>query len=242
MYEDQNPLVGRAMDYLEIAARYVVLNFIWILSILPFAAAFFLILRYVFGVTEAPWVLIFIPVLIAAPATGGLYFATNQLAHDRDGGPLVYWKGVKSYIGPSYIWGVINLVVAFLFNVNIWFYGEASWGFAPYLRLAFIIAAIFWIAVQLYTFPFMIEQEKPSYKTALRNSFLTLARFPLRSLGFLLLVIVIVVVSTIAYVFPWAIITVSLIAYLSNKNTVSVLEKMLAEDKERQAKQEETNS
>lgn len=242
MYEDQNPLVGRAMDYLEIAARYVLLNFIWILSIFPIAAVFFLILHYGFGITEAPWVLIFIPVLVAAPAMGGLYYATNQLAHGLDGGPLVYWKGVKSYIGPSYIWGIINLVVAFLFSVNIWFYNEVSWSFAPYLRIVFIVAAFFWIAVQLYTFPFMLEQENPSFKTALRNSFLTTARFPLRSFGFLLLVIVIALVSTIVYILPWAIITVSLIAYLSNKNTISVLEKMLAEDKERQAKQEETNS
>ena len=53
MYENQNPVVARAMEYLEIAARYVLLNFIWILSILPFAAVFFLILRYGFGIVES---------------------------------------------------------------------------------------------------------------------------------------------------------------------------------------------
>ena len=52
MYEDQNPFTARAMEYLEIAARYVLLNFVWILSIFPFAAVFFLILNYGFGETE----------------------------------------------------------------------------------------------------------------------------------------------------------------------------------------------
>ena len=79
MYEDQNPLVARAMEYLEFVARYVLLNFIWILTIFPVAAVFFLILRYAFGIQEAPWILIFIPIVLASPATGGLYYATNRL-------------------------------------------------------------------------------------------------------------------------------------------------------------------
>jgi len=237
MYEDQNPLIARAMEYLEIAARYVLLNFIWFLSIFPVAAIFFLLLRYGFGVQEAPWVLIFIPVVLASPATGGLYYATNQLAHGHDGGPLVYWYGLKTYLWPSYRWGIMNFVIAFLFSINIWFYGEAPWGFAPYVRLAFIVAAAFWAAIQLYTFPFLLEQDQPQIKMALRNSFLALARFPLRGFGFLLLVVVIVLASTYLYFVLWVVTTVSLIAYLSNKNTIAVLEKLLAQEREYQAKQ-----
>jgi len=239
MYEDQNPLIGRAMEYLEIAARYVLLNFIWLLSIFPVAAVFFLILRYGFGVTEAPWVLIFIPIVLASPATGGLYYATNRLAHGKDGGPMVYWHGLKTYLWPSYRWGIMNFVLAFLFNVNIWFYGDAPWDFAPYIRIAFIVGAAFWAAIQMYTFPLMLEQEQPHVKMALRNSFLAVARFPLRSFGFLLLVVVIALISTYLYFVLWVVITVSLIAYLSNKNTIIVLEKLLAKDRELQTKQKE---
>jgi hypothetical protein len=239
MYEDQNPFIARAMEYLEIAARYVLLNIIWILSIFPFAAVFFLILYYGFGITESPWVLIFIPIVLAAPATGGLYYATNQLAHGMDGGPLVYWRGVKSYILPSYIWAVVNLVVAFLLSVNIWFYGNAPWGFAPYLRIAFIILAAFWAMVQFYTFPFILEQEQPSYKTALRNSVLATFRFPLHSFGFLLLILALVLVSYLLYLVLWVVITSSLIAYLSNRFTLNILGRMLAQDNERQAQQKE---
>jgi hypothetical protein len=237
MHEYQNPLVARAMDYLEIAVRYVLLNFIWILSIFPIAAGFFLILYYGFGASEAPWVLIFIPIVLASPAMGGLYYATNQLAHGKDGGPLVYWHGLKTYIWPSYRWGIMNCVVAFVINVNIWFYGNAPWDFAPYLRLSFIIGAAFWAALQMYTFPFMLEQEQPLVRMALRNSFLAVARFPLRSFGFLLLVIVTALVSTYFYFVLWVVITVSLIAFLSNKNTLVVLKKLLAQERELKAKQ-----
>ena len=239
MYENQNPFIAQAMEYLEIATRYVLLNFLWLLSIFPFAAVFFLILRYAFGIQESPWVLIFIPVVLASPATGGLYYATNQLAHGRDGGPMVFWEGIKTYVWPSYRWGIMNLVVAFLLNLNIWFYGEAPWSFAPYLRVAFIISAIFWAALQMYTFPFIIEQDEPLVKTALRNSFVALARHPFRSFGFLLLILAIVMLSTFGFFVLWVVVSVSLIAYLSNKNTLAVLEKLIAKEQELKKNQEQ---
>ena len=233
MYEDQNPIIARAMEYLEIGARYVLLNIVWVLSIFPVAGVFFLILRYGFGIQESPWVLIFIPIALASPATGGLYYATNQLAHGNDGGPLVYWYGLKTYLGPSYRWGILNLVVAFLFSVNIWFYGNAPWNFAPYVRIVFIVGAVFWTAIQMYTFPFMLEQDQPQVRMALRNSFLAVARFPIRSFGFLLIVFAMAMASTYIYFVLWVVVTVSLIAYFSNKNTLAVLRKLLAQDRAR---------
>jgi hypothetical protein len=177
---------------------------------------------------------------------GGLYYATNQLAHGRDGGPMVYWEGLKTYIWPSYRWGIMNLVVAFLFNVNIWFYGDDLWQFAPdfqrfvpYIRLVFIVGAIFWAALQMYTFPFLIEQEEPQVKTALRNSFVAVARYPLRSFGFLLLVFAIALVSMYLNLVPWVIISISLIAYLSNKNTLVVLEKIAAKEQDLKQRMDE---
>ena len=235
MYNDQNPVVGQAMGYLEIAARYVLLNFLWLLSIFPFAVVFFLTLRYAFGMENSPWVLVLVPVALASPATGGLFYAANQMAHGKGGGPLAYWEGVKTYLWPSYRWVLMNLAAAFLFSVNIWFYGNTPWGIAPYIQIAFIVGAAFWAAIQMYTFPFLIEQEQPSLKTALRNGFLAVARFPLRSFGFLLLMFVLALVSTYLYFVLWVVITISLMAYLMNKNTLAVLEKF----REQQRKLEE---
>ena len=235
MYDDRNETAfGKVKDYLEVAARYIMLNIAWWLSIFPFAAVFFLILRYAFGMQESPWVLIFIPITLASPASGGLYYATNQLLHDVDGGLGAYWEGVKKYIGPSYRWGVLNLVVAFLFSVNIWFYGNAPWAFAPYLQIAFIVAAAFWAALQMYTFPFMIEQDEPGLRMALRNSFIATARYPLRSFGFLLLVGAGIFISTFVFVPLWVIVSISLFAHFSNKHTIIVLEKLLAEQKKQE--------
>lgn len=237
MYEDRNDtLMGRLKDYLEIATRYIMLNIAWLLSIFPFVAIFFLILRYAFGMEESAWILIFIPITLASPTIGGLYFATNQLAHNIDGGIGAYREGIKKYFWPSYRWAIMNLVVAFLFSVNIWFYGTATWSFASYLRVAFIVGAIFWTTVQMYTFPFIIEQETPSLKTALRNSFIATARYPLRSFGFLLIVGVIVFASTYLFVPLWVIITVSLFAYLSNKHTLIVLGKLFEDEQKKKEK------
>ncbi len=225
--EGGNTIGDRLKEYLDIATRYLMLNVAWLLATFPFAAVFFLILRYGFGIQESPWILIFIPIILASPAIGGLYYATNRLAHDIDGGLSAFWEGIKKYFWPSYRWGIMNLLMAFLFSVNIWFYGNATWSFAPYLRVAFIVGAIFWATLQMYTFPFMIEQEKPQLRTAMRNSFISTARFPLRSFGFTLLIGVLVFVSTFIFVPLWVFITVSLFAYLSNKHTLIVLKKLL---------------
>ncbi len=233
MYDNrEDTLWGRVMDSLDVATGYLILNLAWLLLTFPFALIFFWILRFAFGQQNSIWVLIFVPITIASPAIGGLYYATNRLAHEKDGGLSVFWEGVKIYLWPSYRWGIMNLILAFLFSVNIWFYGDATLSIAPYIQVVFIIGAVFWAAVQMYTFPFIIEQEDPHLKTALRNSFVATARFPLRSFGFLLLVGVIIFVSTFVFVPLWVFITVSLIAYLSNRHTLVVLEKLL-EDEEK---------
>ena len=126
----------------------------------------------------------------------------------------------------------MNFVVAFLFSFNIWFYDNATFQLAPYIRIVFIVSAVFWAVIQMYTFPFMIEQEEPSLKTALRNSLLAVARHPLRSFGVLLLVLGIAFISTYVSFLFWILFSVSLIAYLSNKNTLVVLEKLIEKDKE----------
>jgi len=228
--DENETIASRAVGFLDIVSRFVVLNLAWLLSIFPFAAVLYLILRYGFGLQQFTWILAFIPVLIALPATGGLFYATNQLAHGRYGNLTIYWEGIKKYFWSSYKWGLLNFAVLFIFSVNIWFYGNLALEFAPYLRIAFIVAAAFWAALQIFTFPFMIEQDEPSIKTALRNSLICSARYPLRSFGYLGLIVVIAGVSTYLFIPFWVIISFSLIAYLSNKNTITVIEKMLLDE------------
>ena len=134
----------------------------------------------------------------------------------------------------------MNMVVAFLLSLNIWFYGDLTWQFAPYLRIVFIISAVFWAMIQMYTFPFMIEQEEPSIKIALRNSLVAVARYPLRSFGTLLLVLAIAFVSTNFFsLILWFVVSIALIVYVSTKNTVVVLEKLIEKEKEMKQREEE---
>jgi hypothetical protein len=232
MFEPREDSVwGRIMDYANRGSRYVILNLAWLALTLPLVVVFFLILRYLFDMQSYPWVLLAIPVVLASPAIGGLFYATNQLAHGKSAGLEVFWGGVKTYLWPSYRWGFLNLLAAFLLSVNIWFYGNLSLDIAPYLRIAFIIFAVFWAVLQIYIFPFLIEQEKPHLKMAFRNSLIALARFPLQSFGMLILITLIVVVSTFVFQLFWIVISVSLIAYLSNRFTLSILQRLLALEK-----------
>jgi hypothetical protein len=94
--------------------------------------------------------------------------------------------------------------------------------------MAFIVLLVFWFILQICTFPLLIEQEKPLLKTSLRNSLVATARFPLRSFGFALLIAIIAAASTLIFPLFWFVISMSLIAYLSNRHTLSILEKLLA--------------
>lgn len=229
MFEHHEDTIwGRLMDYLASAIRYVTLNLAWLVLTLPFALVFFLILRYGFGMEAVPWILMSIPIVLASPAIGGLFYATNQLIHDKDGSFAVFWEGVKIYFWPSYRWGVLTIGVGFILIVNIWFYNNLEWSLAPYFQVAFIVLSAFWVTLQIYTFPFIIEQEEPSLKISLRNSFIATARFPLQSFGLIILIAAIVLVSTFIFPTLWIVISVSLIAYLSNRHTLSILEKLLA--------------
>ena len=168
------------------------------------------------------WFILTILVLPAFPAMGGLYYATNRIAHGESANVRTFFEGFKEFFWTSWKWGLVNLAVYFLLVLNIWFYGEfEGWGFLI-LRSIFFSISIIYTGIHFYTFPFLIEQDEPSLKIAYRNSFAAFARFMGRSFGLLVLFLLIAVVSILLPPL-WIIITVSTIIYLSNWQTLYII-------------------
>lgn len=177
------------------------------------------------------WFILTIPVVTAFPAFGGLYYATNRISHGEMADLKIFFEGFKTNIWSSYKWGFVNLIVYFLIILNIWFYGQFDgFGFVI-LQSLFFSALLIYTCMQIYTFPFLLEQDEPSLKIAIRNSFAVFVRFMGRSFLLLLFIFLLSVVSI--FLPPlWILFTMSLIVYLGNWQTLYAIHKLREADQD----------
>jgi len=175
------------------------------------------------------WFILTVLVVTAFPAFGGLYYATNRIAHGEMADLRIFFDGFKSNFWTSYKWGFLNLGVYFLLTLNIWFYGQFDgFGFVI-LQSLFFSAMLIYTCMQIYTFPFLLEQDEPSLKNAIRNSFAVFVRFMGRS--FLLLIFILILSAVSIFLPPlWILLTMSLIVYLGNWQTLVAIQKLRQAD------------
>jgi hypothetical protein len=185
-------------------------------------------IRYDFGdlmVINIYWVLLMLPIITIPPAFAGLYYSTSQLVQNESVTRQTFIEGFKKYFRASYVWFFSNVLVVglLLFNIDISIsVPELSW--LQNLMGVYWVLLASWMLLQLYTFPLLIQQDKPRIVLALRNS--ALLWFKHIPFSFLLsLVIVILIVASI-YLYPlWFVITASFTAYLANLGVVFLLSK-----------------
>ncbi len=181
------------------------------------------------------WFLLTLLVVTAFPAFGGLYYVTNRVAHGEMADLQTFLEGFKTYFWTSFKWGFLNLIAYFLLTLNIWFYGQfEGFGFVI-LQSLFFSALLIYTCMQIYTYPFLLEQDTPSIKMAIRNSFAVFVRFMGRSFGMLLFFLLLAVISTLLPPL-WILLTMSLIVYISNWLTLDSIQKLREIEKEEENK------
>ena len=185
------------------------------------------------------WLVMTVLVVTAFPAAGGLYYATNRIAHGKSAGIGTFFDGFKQYFWISWKWGLLNLLAYFLLVTNIWFYGQFEGTGFFILQSLFFSLTIIYTCTAFYIFPFLLEQESPVLKVALRNSFLVFLRFLGRSFLFFLLLVALAVISVFIPPF-WFLITVSLMAYIANWQTLWVIRELRLDDQEKKLEPSDT--
>jgi uncharacterized membrane protein YesL len=141
------------------------------------------------------WILCCITVVLAPPATFGLFHAGNEAAHQRNVGMADFMHGLRLYFRQSWLWGILNAIAVFLVWTNIRFYGQFRESWAGVLLLVTLALALVWVAVQFYALPYLMEQEGKSLRTALRNGLFTVLASPLYTLVLLAVAALIVGLS-----------------------------------------------
>ncbi len=170
------------------------------------------------------WFFASLPIVTLIPATGALFYATNKLVHGNGADWRTFVEGFRVCFRRSWVWGLLNVVVAVLAVSNFLYYTREQQ--SPWLPAVVIVLSVLWIMLQVYTFPLLLEQEQPSLRTAFRNAAIVVIKRPFPALGAALSIIVLAVASTVVLVPAWIFITAGLCAYIANGSTLSAIEKI----------------
>jgi uncharacterized membrane protein YesL len=124
------------------------------------------------------WMLCWLTVVLGPPATFGIYYVTNQLAHGQSLGLRGMIEGSKRYFFHSWLWMLLNLAVGLLVVVNTSFYQQFASVWADLIRVFHYFLGLAWLIVQFYALPYLMEQERKHLGIALRNGLFTALAAP----------------------------------------------------------------
>ncbi len=135
------------------------------------------------------WILLCLPIITAPAAFAGLYYTMHELANGESVEWNTFFEGIKRYFWPGLRWFVANLVmVVGLISYFLLFASSdnITQNISQVLSGLPVGLLIVWGVINAFTFPLMLEQEKPSYLTALRNSIAFYVKWPGYTLAFIL--------------------------------------------------------
>ncbi len=152
------------------------------------------------AVVNLAWLLCQVLVLPGPPATLALFYYGNKLAHGEIADIWDFWRALRRYWRPAWRWGLVNLALLFILIGDVRLTGRSGSSMTAQFVQGFYIALLgVWFLLQLYTIPFLLEQEKPDVRTALRNAALMTSRNPVFSLGLMLFLILTLAVGSLLF-------------------------------------------
>ncbi|MHB1317949.1 MAG: YesL family protein [Anaerolineae bacterium] len=141
-----------------------IVNLVWFVSwAIPFALV---------SVSGVPWLTIALLALglaLGAVSTSGMYYAVDRVAHGKTAHFDDWREGVGLYWKRALLWMVVNIAVAAAVVWNILFYGENfSGNWVALMQGVWLALALFWLTMQIYFWPMLIQLEEPRLWTAWR--------------------------------------------------------------------------
>jgi hypothetical protein len=171
--------------------------------------------------------------------TGAICFVTNQVVHGNAIGWGTFAKGLRRYWLKSLIVTLIGLVVLILIAINVQFYAVTLQGaWTNFAVSIWAITGIYWLLVQIYWFPMLLELENEKVLVSLRNAL----ALPFVSPGFsltILLVLIILAILCIVLTVPLVLFMAALLLLIANRATRSRIEMI---QRKREGRQEEDAS
>jgi hypothetical protein len=116
-------------------------------------------------------------VVLFPVAAAGMYFATNRVAHGKTAHFSDFIEGVRKFWWRSLLWFLANILFVIVIYTNLVFYSTNFKGLWVAVVGGFWLALLaFWLTLQMYFWPMLIEQSQTKMLLAWRNAaFLVLA-------------------------------------------------------------------
>jgi uncharacterized membrane protein YesL len=179
---------------------------------LPFAVVAYVVLLlppelFPIGV---PMLMPFLP----SPALVGLYALTRQLANNEGVSWTLFWSSIRQYFRRALAIFVVSTAVTLLLRVAVGFYVSDTNPVLNLIGYALLYLLIFWLILQLYVIPLLLEQERWNLVRLYRNAFVVMAVKPVLSLILFIISFIIVVLGMLTFI-GMPIIAMPMIAVLS---------------------------
>jgi uncharacterized membrane protein YesL len=172
---------------------------------------------------NALWFLMSLTVVLMAPATAALYRVAADA--DRGRGPYLraYTSAVRQLLLPGWLWGIATALLAVIGITAISFYSVQPPPYSAVLTIISLAILIVAAGAQFYFWPYMVLQDRPSIRRALRNALFTVLADPRLFLpagvGLVLLA------ASCILIVPMVTLTPSLLAFLGTYTLRDWLEK-----------------
>jgi uncharacterized membrane protein YesL len=151
------------------------------------------------------------------PVTLALFFYGNRIAHGERANERDFLEAIRRYWKPAWRWGLINFLAIGLLTGDYYLIGNmaASSSFASFIQGMYLTLLAGWLLLQLFTLPFLFEQDQPSVVQALRNAALFIGRNLILVFVLALLLALSLTAGTLAFMLTF-VFGGALIAFASN--------------------------
>jgi uncharacterized membrane protein YesL len=120
--------------------------------------------------------------ILPNPAAAGVQFVARELAHKEPIYVREHWDGLRRYAIPSLKLWLLSLLGTAIIGFNVIFYAGLHSAFAGLLTIVWLYILLTWLAVHLYVFPLLIEQEVKGALLVYRNAVVIAITRPLFTL------------------------------------------------------------
>ncbi len=153
-----------------------------------------------YAVLNLLWIGFSLTVIGGPPALAAMY----RMAADSADGDYVDWRqfgaAMKALVVPAWRWGLLQLGVYGVIGFNLLFYSHESGVFWAILRLCWFAGLVIWSALNLFYWPFFLEQDDRRITTTYRNTMVFSITRPGLVFGLVVLSVAVIVVSAMTVI------------------------------------------
>ena len=170
--------------------------------------------------------LFFIAIAVAlcamAVTTAGVYVVSNRIARGKTFHFYDFWQGIKTFWWRSLLWLLGNIVFLGLVAMNVVFYPNQFQGlWAIMFSGLWLAVGAFWLTMQMYFWPILIELEEPKILLAWRNCAYSILANPFYAFFMASFSLVLLALS-VALTLPFIFVGMGLLGILGNNAVLTL--------------------